>query len=198
MDYPREIFRGTRSRQAFTLVLMSGIDEHQTRDPFWMLARKETDIPPAYGRSNENDGTVYATHVEQRSEFFHNLFACPGIWTPFAITDACTIVRADARELADVRLDQCPIEGSPAQARVEDHRRGSGAGTPNLKAMPADIYQLSRRCMCAHVGSGRLKLIDCTDTGRDDQQNGKEPNDSASPAPHAAAFRHQNAKLGFY
>ena len=65
MDYPRQFLRGTRSRQAFTLVLVSGINEHQTRDPFWTLARKETDIPPADGRSNENHGTVYATHVEQ-------------------------------------------------------------------------------------------------------------------------------------
>src|SRR5262249_56539719 len=79
--------------------------------------------PTAVGMADEYERWFHAGLVEQRVQLIDDLPKRTRVGAEFAPAVACAVVRANARELGDTRLDEPPFHRKVTQAGFDDDRR---------------------------------------------------------------------------
>src|SRR5690606_41337053 len=67
---------------------------------------------------------------------------------------AGAVVRADAREPGDARLQRAEADRAVAQARLEDDRRAALADAVDVEGTSADVHEAAGRWRQGRLGSG--------------------------------------------
>ncbi len=80
-------------------------------------------------------------------QFLGNHSAGTRLRTRIAITQACSVVRADTRELRDLRLHLPPGKVRIAQARIENDGGAAFARTVDMHLAPVYIDQFPRHAV---------------------------------------------------
>ena len=98
--------------------------------------------------AHEHERWLYTCIFEQCMQLVNNLVHRARVRTELAPPVACAVVRADACELGDARLDEAPLDRKITDPRFEHDCRLRSAGFAcaiDVKSPPAHIHQPAGR-----------------------------------------------------
>jgi hypothetical protein len=120
-------------REVIVLVFVGGIDEDEAGDVCGVLRGEDANVEATEGMGDEDVGRLFARGGEERVKFPGDFVAGAREGAGGAPAIAGAIVRADAREFGDVRLDEIPAGGGNAEARIQDYGGRAGAGAIEIE-----------------------------------------------------------------
>src|SRR4030095_11761152 len=109
-------------------VVSAGLDENHSGNLCRIGGSIETNQPAAIGMTHKHKGWFHAALVQQRVKLIDNLTQGARMRPEVAPSVARAVIRTDAREFGDVRLDQAPLHREITDARFEYHGRLRSAG----------------------------------------------------------------------
>ena len=113
------------------LVFVRGIHEHETCDALRMIRHEDADIEPAAGGPHEHQSSVDSAAVDECGQLARDAACCSGRRARIAVTHSGPVVRANASESGDLRLDEAPLskraERTDTSSKMSPRKGTAGA-----------------------------------------------------------------------
>jgi hypothetical protein len=90
------------------LVFVGGIHQHETRGALRVIGGEHTNVQTRDGGPDEHHRSGYPAAGEEFGQLRSDAACRPRRWAGIAVTHACPIVGADARESGNIRLNIAP------------------------------------------------------------------------------------------